>query len=77
MHNLYGFLEPCQNLEKTNDIVPRKHWTDERMDGRTEGRQNLFYRTPPAIVGGPKNQLNRTYLRSHNGLLLQKQCKCK
>ena len=21
----YGFLAPCQNLEKTNDTIPRKH----------------------------------------------------
>ena len=21
----YGFLAPCQNLEETNDAIPRKH----------------------------------------------------
>ena len=29
----YGFLAPCQNLEKVNDIFQRK-----RLDRRTEGR---------------------------------------
>ena len=30
----YQFLAPCQNLEKTNDTIPRK-----RPDGRTDGRK--------------------------------------
>ena len=38
----YGFLASCQNLEKTNDTVPRK-----RPD-----RQTLFHRTLPANAGG-------------------------
>ena len=29
----YGFLAPCQNLEKTNNKIPRK-----RPDRETEGR---------------------------------------
>ena len=28
----YGYLAPCQNLEKTNDPVPRKCW-NRRKDG--------------------------------------------
>ena len=47
----YGFLAPCQNLEKVNDTVQRKHpegWKDGRTDGQT-----LFYRTLPATAGGP------------------------
>ena len=35
----YGFLAPCQNLEKTNDAIPRKcpeRWKDGRRDGRTD-----------------------------------------
>ena len=32
----YGFLASCQNLEKTNDTIPRKH-PDRRKDRRTEG----------------------------------------
>ena len=30
----YGFLAPCQDLEKTNDTITRKHldgWMDSRM----------------------------------------------
>ena len=34
----YGFLAPCQNLEKTNDTIPRKRPDRRRTDGRTEGR---------------------------------------
>ena len=30
----YGFLAPCQNLEKTNDIMPRK-CPDRDTNGRT------------------------------------------
>ena len=42
----YGFLAPCQNLEKTNDTIPRK-CTDRGKGGQT-------YRTLLAAVGGPK-----------------------
>ena len=31
----YGFLAPCQNLDKTNYIIPRKV-TDGRMGGRAD-----------------------------------------
>ena len=34
---LYGFLAPCQNLEKTNDTIPRQR-LDRWKDGRTEAR---------------------------------------
>ena len=34
---LYGFLASCQNLEKTNDTIPRKR-PDRRKERRTEGR---------------------------------------
>ena len=40
----YGFLAPCQNLEKVNDTI----------EGRTDG-QALFYRILPATTGGPMN----------------------
>ena len=36
----YGFLAPCQNLEKTNHAIPRKspdRRKDEKTDGRMEG----------------------------------------
>ena len=32
-----GFLALCQNLEKTNDIIPRK-CRDRRKDGRKDRR---------------------------------------
>ena len=32
----YGFLAPCQNLEKINDIIQRK-CPERQKDGRTEG----------------------------------------
>ena len=55
----YGFLAPCQNLEKVNDTIQRKHperrtegWTKGQKDGRKDG-QTLFYRTLLATAGGP------------------------
>ena len=45
----YGFLAPCQNLEKTNDTIPRKRLTEGREDGQT-----LFHRALPATTRGPK-----------------------
>ena len=53
---LYGFLAPCQNQEKVNDTVLRKH-SDRQLEGWTEGRKDgqiLFYRTLPATAGCPK-----------------------
>ena len=44
----YRFLAPCQNLEKTNDTIPRKR------PGRREDGQTRFYRTLPATAGGLK-----------------------
>ena len=40
----YGFLTPCQNLEKVNDTIQRK-LLDRQKDGQKD-RQTLF--------GGPK-----------------------
>ena len=31
----YGFLAPCQNLEKVNDTIQRKH-PDRQMEGWTD-----------------------------------------
>ena len=48
----YRFLASCQNLEKTNDTIPRKHpdrWKDGWKDGQT-----LIHRTIPANATGPK-----------------------
>ena len=56
----YGFLTPCQNLEKVNDAIQRKR-LDRRKDKRTDGQKNgrtvgqtLFYRNFPATTEGPK-----------------------
>ena len=48
----YGFLTPCQNLEKVNDTIQRKH-PHRRTEGRKDDEQTLFYRTLPATAGGP------------------------
>ena len=53
---LHVFLAPFQNLEKTDDTVPRKRqdrWKDGKKDGQT-----LFYRTFAATIGGFKNKFN-------------------
>ena len=42
----YGFLAPFQNLEKTNDPIPRKQ-PDRQEDGQT-----LFCSTLPGTAGG-------------------------
>ena len=44
MHNFIGILVPCENLEKTDDTIPRKH-PERRTERRTERRkdgQTLF-----------------------------------
>ena len=61
----YGFLAPCQKLEKANDTIQRKH-PDRQKDGRTERRkdgQTLFYWTLPATAGGPISLNQRAPLR--------------
>ena len=49
----YGFLAPCQNLEKTNNKIPRKSLEskDRWMD-----RQTLFHRTLPPTARGLKKE---------------------
>ena len=42
----HEFLAPCQNLEKTNDSIPRKcldRRKDRRMDGSTNRRTSSPY----------------------------------
>ena len=46
----YGVLKPFENLEKTNDPIPRKQ-SDRWADGRTD---TLFCRIHPVPVVGPK-----------------------
>ena len=50
----YGFLAPCQNLEKTNYTIPRKRldrrkdgWKDRRMEGQNNGRTDRPYSIGP------------------------------
>ena len=55
-----GFLVSCQNLEKTNDTIPRKR-LDRRAEGQKDGRkdrQTLLHRTLPANAGGPIKKFN-------------------
>ena len=47
----YGFLASRQNLEKTNDTIPRKR-PDRQKDGPKDG-QTLFHGTLPANAEGP------------------------
>ena len=35
----YGFLAPCQNLEKTNDTIPRKYQDRTAEGWTTDGVQ--------------------------------------
>ena len=52
---LYGFLAPCQNLEKTNDTIPTKHldrWKDRWKD-KQKDEQTLVYST--SYLWGSKN----------------------
>ena len=49
----YRFLAPCQNLEKTNNTIPRK-LPDRRKDGQT-----LFHEILPATAGVPKNNIKK------------------
>ena len=51
----YGSLALCQNLEKTNDTIPRK-CSDRKKDRQKDG-ETLFYRSLPANTGGPKMKI--------------------
>ena len=48
----FGFLAPCQNLEKVNDTIQRK-CPDRQKDRRTMEGRTLFYRTLPATAREP------------------------
>ena len=52
-HNLIrqGFLPPCQNSEKPNDPILRKH--PHRRQDRRMDRDTLFHRTIPATARSP------------------------
>ena len=61
MHNSYGLLVSCQNLEKTNDKIPRK--CPDRQKARQKAGQTLFHRTLPANTEGPKSQAYQQNLK--------------
>ena len=54
----YGFLAPCQNLEKTNDTIPRKR-PERRKDGRKDGKTERP-KTLPTIARGPIREKTRS-----------------
>ena len=39
----YGFLAPCQNLEKVNDKIQRKHLDRQKDRWKMDGRMNRPY----------------------------------
>ena len=42
----HGILAPCENLEKVNDTIPKKHpdrWKDGRTEGQMDGRMDGLY----------------------------------
>ena len=52
----HGILAPCQNLEKINNTIPRKHLDREkngqtdRWKDRLKDEQTLFHGTVPATT---------------------------
>ena len=60
----YGFLTPCQNLEKVMIQFQENAWTEGQKDGRKDGK-TLFHRALQATAEGPKIQdyrIKSTYL---------------
>ena len=60
----YRFLAPCQNLEKVDDVIQRKHpdrWTEGWMEGQKDGRMDRPYFIGPLQLppGVQKKELNR------------------
>ena len=54
---LYGFLAPCQNLEKTNNKILRKR-PDRRKHGRTDRPYFIAPPPPPPTTAEcPKRQI--------------------
>ena len=69
----YEFLTPGQNLEKTNDPIPRKLM--DRPMYRWKDRLTLFYRNFPATVMGPtKGALNKLTIPFQIAAHIQKYC---
>ena len=53
----FGFLAPCQNLEKVNDTIQRK--CPDRQKDRWKDGQTLFYRTLLATARVPIKRLTK------------------
>ena len=71
----YGFLAPCQNSEKVNDIIQRicpDRWKDRRTEERKD-RQTLFYRTFAATAGDPIKKIHSNF-STKNFFYLYKVC---
>ena len=67
----YGFLTPCQNLEKTNDTISRKRLAirkDGRRDGRTKGQMDRPYFIGPFRLLPGVQKGNKTNSRIHTWL---------
>ena len=62
----YGFLEPCQDLEKTNNTIPRKR-PDRRKDGWKDGRTDRPYSIEPfRLPPGFQKMLNVSRVNNKN-----------
>ena len=62
----YGFLEPCQDLEKTNNTIPRKR-PDRRKDGWKDGRTDRPYFIEPfRLPPGFQKMLNVSRVNNKN-----------
>ena len=57
----YGLLAPCQYLDKTNSIIPRKS-----PDGKTDAKMNRLYFIRPfqLLQGGTKNEMSVTFVEN-------------
>ena len=61
----YGFLASCQNLEKTNDKIPRKH-PDRRKDKGMQGQTDPILQDPSGYrQGSNKDTKSLTELRKY------------
>ena len=72
----YGFLAPCQNLEKVNDTIQRKcpdRWKDGRTDGDGRMDRPFFigpFRVPPGVQKESKSISNLLTRTTNNNDLL-------
>ena len=70
----YGFLAPCQNLEKVNDTIQRKR-PDRRTDRRTDRPYFIgHFRLPPGVQKRQEFHEGNclTYIRAWSSYKLRK-----